>query len=256
MLIAGSVQPVIAFRRSPFTGNWISTQYTNGKEFHLRLQQDDHDLIGWEGRLPANSDQLQPDLKGTIKGKIADIEVDHRRGYKAHARLTMQGSKLVWQLMESDNRSSRYFPLASTLHRRDEDIAGDSAQVAPRTDDGLLWDLLLHAKTVDSGVTGESKDPSPSLGAYKALLSRNPKVDDASLQALLKCSSPSGRVYAACMIWDLDHNAGTDVFKSLVSDNTDVSYKTGDEVIGTTISKIAQSFLQTGSFMDFPSKRY
>ena len=131
-LIICSIQPGHAFRRYPFTGSWISTQFTNGKEFHLRLQQDDHELIGWEGRLPANSEQLPPDLRGVISGKVADIEVEHRRGYKAHARLTLRGGKLVWQLLDSDNKSTRYFPLASTLHKQDEDAASDSATVSPR----------------------------------------------------------------------------------------------------------------------------
>lgn len=103
-------------KSEPFTGDWVSKQFTNGKEFHLKIQQNKNELIGWEGRLPPQ--QLpEPDFTGSINGKEAEIEIAHRRGYKAHVKLSIRGDRLVWQLLDGTERSSRYFPLASTLKK-------------------------------------------------------------------------------------------------------------------------------------------
>ena len=258
LAISALLSPAAMAKKDPFTGNWISKQFTNGKEFHLKIQQADHELIGWEGRLPPNTDKLEPDLRGTVKGKEADLDVQHRRGYKAHARLRLQGDKLVWQLLESDNRSNRYFPLASTLLRQDEDVAPSSAQLAPFNKDSnqLLWDLLAQADSFNTGALGEAGSTSPSFSAYKALLKQEPKPDDQSLQILLKGSNAAGRLYAAAIAWEQNHDAGLDAFKSLAADPTNVTYKTGCEVFQTTVQEIARSFVEKGSYMDFPSRKY
>jgi hypothetical protein len=258
MLIALLVPgcPPAGAKRAPFSGSWISIQYTNGKEFLLRLEQVDHDLIGWEGKLPPNIDNLPPDLKGTIKGKIADVQVSHRRGYQAHAQLRLQGSKLVWQLMECDNRSSRYFPLASTLNRE----AGVPSAAYPdsaKSAEQPIWDILARSESFDTETAGgQSPEASPYFSAYKALLARNLKPDDTSLLSLLKSKSSAGRLYAAAILWELSRNDGLNAFKSLTGDNAPVRYKSGGTVSPTTVSEIARSFSENGGYMDFPSKRY
>jgi hypothetical protein len=248
----------LAAKKDPFTGNWISIQYTNGKEFLLKLQQIDHELIGWEGKLPPDTEKLAPDLKGQIKGKVADVEVQHRRGYQAHALLTLQGDKLVWQLLESDNRSSRYFPLASTLSRKDDDEIPAASQFTAVNNSGAqpLISILEQASTFDAALGAVGPSTSASFGAYRALVNRNLKADDISLQTLLKGKSPAGRLYAAAIIWEINHDAGMDAFKSLATDNAQVEYKSGEKVIATAVSAIARSFLEKGSYMDFPSKKY
>lgn len=249
------MQASFATKKPPFSGLWVSKQYTNGKEFHLKLQQIDDELIGWEGRLPANIDELPPDLKGNIKGKSALVEVEHRRGYKAHAKLTLQNGKLVWQLTDADNKSSRYFPIASTLQRRDEDVTANSAKTTT-SGDQLLWDLLSRADSFDTGTIGEGAQTSPYFNAFRALVSHTPKLDDRALQALLKSSSAAGRLYAACILWELDRNAGLQAFNSLLTDNAAVNYRSGCEVMATNVAEVARSFVEKGSFLDFPSKRY
>lgn len=259
VLVAFSTNASFAAKKNPpFTGNWISLQYTNGREFLLKLQQIEQELIGWEGKLPANSEQIAPDLKGTVKGKTAEVEIQHRRGYTAHARLRLQDGKLVWQLLDADNRSNRYFPIASTLNRRDEDIATSSAQVAPanKTEEQLLWDLLAHADAFETGVLGEGGQPSAYFNTYKALLSHKVKADDTELQTLLKASSPAARVYAAAITWEIDHDAGLEAFKTMQADNASVSFKSGCDVMKTTVAEIARSFLEQGHYLDFPSKKY
>jgi len=247
-----------AAKKDPFTGNWISIQYTNGKEFLLKLQQVDHELIGWEGKLPPDTEKLAPDLKGQIKGKIADIEVQHRRGYQAHAQLRLQGDKLVWQLMESDNRSSRYFPLASTLSRKDDDDIPAASQFTAVNNSGAqpLISILEQASTFDAALGAVGPTTSASFGAYRALVNRNTKTDEISLQALLKGKNPAGRLYAAAIIWESNHDAGMEAFKSLALDNAQVEYKSGEKVIATEVSAIARSFIEKGSYLDFPSKKY
>ena len=131
-LFASSFVAVQAKNSEPFTGEWVSKQYTNGKEFHLKIQQDKDEIVGWEGRLPPQ--QLpEPDFSGKIDGKEAEIEVTHRRGYKAHVKLSIRGDRLVWQLIDATGRSSRYFPLASTLVKQSDSIAADKFQTLPYT---------------------------------------------------------------------------------------------------------------------------
>ena len=257
LLVLLTASPVLA-RKAPFTGNWISLQYTNGKEFQLKLEQLDHELIGWEGKLPADLKKVPPDLKGTIKGKIADISVQHRRGYQAHAQLRLQGDKLVWQLMESDNRSSRYFPLASTLNRHDDDSPPESSQLSAinNSSDQPLWDILAQADAFEATTTAEAASVSPYFSSYKALSNRQAKTDDISLQALLKSSKPAARLYAAAIIWDTNQSDGIETFKTLSADNTPVQYKSGNDVIPSSVSEIAKSFVETGGYRDFPSKKY
>ncbi len=251
-----TIAPGEAAKKTPFTGAWVSTQYTNGRIFNLKLQQEDQQLIGWEGKLPASTDQLQPDLKGSIKGKTAEVEVSHRRGYKAHVRLNLQGDKLVWHLVDADNRSNRYFPIASTLNKQADDVPSESAAIQNKSGDQLLFDILAHAESLDSAATGEGNSPSPYFSAYKALLSHETKADDAAVQSLLKCSSASGRLYAALLAWDNNHEAGLDAFKQLAADQAPVDYKSGCEVLKTTVSEVAKSFLERGKYLDFPSKSY
>lgn len=255
-VLAMAVLPVQA-KGLPFTGNWVSKQFSNGKRFDLRLQQvDKSNLIGWEGQLPASSANIAPDFKGTICGKIADLEIQHRRGYKAHARLELRSNKLLWHLMESDGKSSRYFPLASTLQKRDEDIATDSADTAAKSGEQVLWDILWHAQTFENGNVGEGAESSAYFNAYKALVAHGVTADDTALQSLLKSDSPAGRLYAAAILWDLDKNAGLAAFKSLQVDKSAVSYQSGSKGYPTTVSEVASSFLEKGSFLDFSSKRY
>lgn len=255
--------PAESAKKAPFSGNWISLQYTNGKEFRLKLEQADGELIGWEGKLPPNMEKVAPDLKGVIKGKIADIEVQHRRGYQAHAQLRLQGTKLVWQLMESDNRSSRYFPLASTLNRSDDDNPPEQAQqlsAVNNSSDQPIWGILEAAESFDSGETAQhqqNQDTSPYFSAYRALLGHNIKADDISLQALLKSNKAAGRLYAAVILWDLNHADGLEAFKSLAKDDAPVVFKSTDgKTTSTTVTEIARSFMESGAYMDFPSKKY
>lgn len=246
--------PAHAAKKLPFTGNWVSRQYTNGKEFDLRLQQiDKTNLIGWEGKLPGSSSKIPADFKGTIAGNTADLQIEHRRGYKAHAKIELRSGKLDWKLLESDARASRYFPLASTLQKRDEDMATDAA---PKSGEQVLWDILSHAQAFENGIIGERAEPSASFNAYKALLTHHVTADDTALQSLLKSDSPAGRLYAAAMLWELDKASGLSAFKSLQSDKSAVSYKSGCEGYPTTVSEIASSFVEKGSFLDFPSKHY
>jgi hypothetical protein len=58
------------------------------------------------------------------------------------------------------------------------------------------------------------------------------------------------------MLWELDKASGLAAFKSLQSDKSAVSYKSGCEGYPTTVSEIASSFVEKGSFLDFPSKHY
>jgi hypothetical protein len=257
LLDSAAALPVQA-RKSPFAGDWISRQYTNGKEFLLKLKQSDHDLIGWEGKLPPNTDNLPPDLKGTISGRIADIEVHHRRGYQAHACLRLQGKKLVWQLLECDSRSSRYFPLASTLSRREEEPSVGPVQIgsAGNSRELPLWDFLSRAESFDSANEADPAAASPYFVAFRSLITSDLKQDDPSLQSLFKSGNPSARLWAAAMLWELSQADGLTAFKSLAADNAAVKYKSGSEVISTTVSEIARSFIDTGGFRDFPSKKY
>ncbi|MBX9690526.1 MAG: hypothetical protein K2X27_27670 [Candidatus Obscuribacterales bacterium] len=256
LLGMSSGSPAYCAKKAPFSGNWISKQYTNGREFILKLQQSGSDLIGWEGRLPANTESLNPDLKGTIKGKVADVDVSHRRGYQAHVKLSLRGNRLVWQLLDSDARSNRYFPLASTLNRKDEDIAHDSAPIAAKTGDQLLFDLLEHTSNLESDKTAEGETASAGYSAYKALLAQNLKADNPNLQALLKSGNAAARVYAAFLLWDIEQEAGKTAFQSLTNDAASLNYKSGKEIVPTTVAIIAQAFLKTGAYLDFPSKKY
>lgn len=130
VLFGASGAAAHAKNNDPFSGEWVSKQYTNGKEFHLKIQQDKDDIVGWEGRLPPQ--QLpEPDFVGKIDGKEAEIEVTHRRGYKAHVKLSLRGDRLVWQLIDATGRSSRYFPLASTLIKQSDLSASDKVQTLP-----------------------------------------------------------------------------------------------------------------------------
>lgn len=243
-------------KKGPFTGDWISSQYTNGKEFLLKLEQADRSLIGWEGRLPPDLSKVPPDLQGTIRGKEADIEVQHQRGYKAHAHLRLQKDRLVWQLMESDNRSSRYFPLASTLHRR-QSVSPETAQIqgTQAEADQPLWTVLARSESFDGPLVGEGGEPSPIFSAYRALLTRNLSKDDMALQGLLKTGSSSGKLYAAAIIWEANRDNGMEAFRSLAGDDSKVNYRSGCETLNTSVSEIARSFLEKGGYLEFPSKK-
>jgi hypothetical protein len=257
-VLAVLTAPAALAKKNPFGGSWISSQYTNGKEFLLRLKQDDHDLIGWEGKLPPEIDNVPPDLMGTVKGKSADVTVQHRRGYQAHARLRLQGQKLIWQLMESDNRSSRYFPLASTLNRSSQESprAPFVIPVSGNNSEQPIWDILLRAESFDGPHDSQSPVSSPYFSAYEALTARGLKHDDPSLRSLLKSGSPAGRLYAASILWDLNRDDGVAAFKSLLGDNAPVLFKCSREATPTTISEIARSFVEAGFYRDFPSKKY
>ncbi len=262
-------------KKEPFSGSWVSQQYTNGKEFFLKLEQNGSDLSGWEGRLPASTEGLPVDLTGTIKGKEADIEIKHRRGYKANAHLRLQGDKLVFQLFESDSRSSRYFPLASTLRRQPDTSNGgelnpkmsmnssgngsisDSDQKSSRQADSneALYKLLETADSFDSGTRGEAAEISPYFSAYKALLSSASLLDQGLID-ILKCKSPAARLYAAAIIWDLSHEEGIKAFSGLLKDSEPVDYRSGCELFKTSVGEIAGSFVKNGSYLDFPAKKY
>ena len=130
--------------KDPFTGTWISRQYTNGREFTLKIQQTNGEIIGWEGRLPPRG-EVAPDFRGKVEGKKALVDVTHRRGYTAQAILSMRGEKLVWQLLNGSERSGKYFPLASTLNKQFD-----------------------HAGVESSDATAKAKDPSATTnGANK-----------------------------------------------------------------------------------------
>ena len=252
--------PIAQAKKNAFAGSWLSKQYTNGKEFQLKIQQNDDELLGWEGIIPQNLDNVPPDFTGTIKGKEADIEVQHRRGYKAHAHLRLQGDKLVWQLFDSDSRSNRYFPLASTLSKRDEDAESATGQSAmPTTEknpDQFLYDILANCDSFDSGTVGEGGGMPASFSAFKAIVSHAPTSDSAALKALSKSTKPAARVYAAAINWEINHEAGLQAFKALESDSTPVAFKSGCEVMNVTVQEIAKSYLERGSYLDFPSKKY
>lgn len=252
--------PIAQAKKNAFTGSWLSKQYTNGKEFQLKIQQNNDELLGWEGIIPQNLENVPPDFTGTIKGKEADIEVQHRRGYKAHAHLRLQGDKLVWQLFDSDSRSNRYFPLASTLSKRDDDTEAATGQSAmPTTEknpDQFLYDILANCDSFDSGTIGEGAGMPASFSAYKAIVSHNPASDTPALQALSKSSKPAARVYAAAICWEINHEAGLQAFKALENDSTPVAFKSGCEVLNVTVQEIARSYLQKGSYLDFPAKKY
>lgn len=251
-----AINPANAAKKLPFTGNWVSSQFTNGKEFNLRLQQTDKDsLIGWEGRLPASSEHIPADIKGTIDGRTADIQIEHRRGYKAHAILELRSGKLVWKLLESDSRASRYFPLASTLNKRDENVANDSAKKSNNGGEQVLWDILAHADSFESGTIGEGGQASAYFNAYKALITRA-TADDTALRALLETGSAAGKLYAAAILWELNKDAGLAAFKSLQSNGAAVTFKSGCESFPTSVSEVASSFVTNGSYLDFPSKQY
>lgn len=169
-----TVSPVEARNTEPFTGEWVSKQYTNGKEFHLRIQQSKDDIVGWEGRLPPQ--QLpEPDFFGKIDGKEAEIEVTHRRGYKAHVKLSLRGDRLVWQLIDATGRSSRYFPLASTLIKQSESATSEKTQLLPDTDSRENNSKLIQP------VSAPGAESSPA-NSNKAGVSVTPVAEPASTE--------------------------------------------------------------------------
>lgn len=155
-----------AKNNDPFSGEWVSKQYTNGKEFHLKIQQDKDDIVGWEGRLPPQT-LPEPDFVGKIEGKEAEIEVTHRRGYKAHVKLSLRGDRLVWQLIDATGRSSRYFPLASTLIKQSDSGASAKVQTLPYShppgpSGSSDTNLVVPVSAPDSGSSTPTSNPAVS----------------------------------------------------------------------------------------------
>lgn len=269
-------RPVQARTKEPFTGTWISKQYTNGREFQLKIKQNKDELIAWEGRI-ASGTEPAPDLHGRVNGKTVDLEITHRRGYKGRAILSLRGEKLVWQMTDGGTISSKYFPIASTLLKQDETSGATtvaqkkkelqanknvSSSSATNSQDKkmpdkveILISVLKNANSFQAERGGLGAE-SALFGTYQNLLAEKIQPDNPFLQDLLKNGSPGGKLYAACILWEHNKEDGIKAFNLLSSDKSKVTYSSGCEASHETVDGIAKSIIERGSFLDFPLKKY
>lgn len=111
---------------------------------------------------------------------------------------------------------------------------------------------LMSAGSFDDAERGEAPQVSATYKAYLDAAGMIPSLDRKSLERMLTEGSPAGRLYAAVLLKQSGHGPGSNkAFESLLSDHSKVQYKSGCKVCETTVSEVAQSFIDKGSYLNF-----
>lgn len=113
---------------------------------------------------------------------------------------------------------------------------------------------IKTAKRFDDSVIGEAIDQSANFKAYKGL--KESDISVSKLEKLLQSATPAGKLYAAVLISDKSHERGLEAYKKLLTDNSDVDYKSGCKVCSFKVSEIAKSLMDTGKFINFKTSRF
>ncbi len=98
---------------------------------------------------------------------------------------------------------------------------------------------------------------SPVWGAYSSFRWIDPKFLYSKLEQAMPQATPAGKIYIACAYWDHNRESGIKAFKALLNDKSPVEYSSGcTDHAKETVSSIAKSFIEKGSYSSFEARKY
>ena len=98
---------------------------------------------------------------------------------------------------------------------------------------------------------------SPQWAAYSSFRWIDPKFLYPKLEEAMPKATPAGKIYLACAYWDHNKGAGIKDFKALLNDKSAVEYSSGcTDHAKETVSSIAKSFIEKGSYSSFKARKY
>ena len=111
--------------------------------------------------------------------------------------------------------------------------------------------ILLSKADKFYGPTPGETGATPVQKAYLEATGNVGSLETEDLNWLLKKGSPAGRIYAAVLFWQTGRVGTNKSFALLTSDNSAVEYQDGCKVMGSKVSEIAKSLIDSQKFMNF-----
>ena len=136
-------------------------------------------------------------------------------------------------------------------------VVGVTAMQAKKLPQDLPKELLVlsRATVFAYGNGGESNQPEEHYAAYLTACKNWQSCNFQDLEWMLKNATPAGKLYAAALIHEMrlanGKTDGNEGFRTLLTDQSKVSYQTGCKGFSFKVSGIAQAFNDKGKFMNF-----
>lgn len=103
-------------------------------------------------------------------------------------------------------------------------------------------DSLYTARRFCDGTIGEAATSPPEYEAYLKAL-RGDRGQTSTLKLLCKHATPAGRIYAACILYDIDKTAGQEALRTLAEADAAVEVHSGCDVFQAKLMEIAKELL-------------
>jgi hypothetical protein len=128
--------------------------------------------------------------------------------------------------------------------------------VSPAEAENQKWFyILMKAPEFADGVIGEAPHPSECYLAYREALVEPEKITEKDLQELHQKATPQGKLYAACLSYYsriAGKHADPDAdLKSLISDKSQVFYRSGCRGTNSTVGEVASALIKEKKFLNF-----
>lgn len=109
---------------------------------------------------------------------------------------------------------------------------------------------LLTATEFTDGAVGEAAGPSKPWQAYQAGLLQG-EASRPHLYMLLKSATYSGRLYAACLLYELNREQGLKELEKLKSVTATVTYRSGCKGTIASVAEVATALIEKKRFLNF-----
>lgn len=109
---------------------------------------------------------------------------------------------------------------------------------------------LREAKLLSTGIAGEGGGQPAEFGAYLEAARKGAGIKG-SLEEIVRKGSPAGKIYAAALVYAIDHDRGMALLQELEKCGDNLTFQSGCKVSHDTVANAARSLRTTGNYLGF-----
>jgi len=109
---------------------------------------------------------------------------------------------------------------------------------------------LREAKLLSTGIAGEGGEQPAEFSAYLEAARKGAGIKGA-LEEIVRKGSPAGKIYAAALVYAIDHDRGMVLLEELEKCGESLTFQSGCKVSHDTVANAARSLRTTGNYLGF-----
>lgn len=188
---------------------------------------------------------------GRIYACFIAWELDNPAGIARFEKLRKDGSKVLYRggcAIEETTVAKIATEFLARHHYKDFPTSRFCRQ--PMKKDPEFLRTLREARVLSTGIAGEGGEQPAEFSAYLEAAGSGAGIKG-SLEEIVKGGSPAGKIYAAALVYAVDHDRGMALLAQLEKCGESLTFQSGCKVSHDTVANAARSLRTTGNYLGF-----